>query len=80
MDRRRGCLDIAARSQTTHENHYGGAAPFWSFQRVKKPSLPQLTEGRDWATTDIDRFLLAKMQLGTQAVAHRRINALLYAV
>ncbi len=31
---------------------------FWSFQPLKKPPVPQSTE---WANTDIDRFVLAKL-------------------
>lgn len=35
---------------------------FWSFQPVKKPALPVLPKGKEWPATDIDRFLLVKMQ------------------
>src|SRR5439155_2773257 len=34
---------------------------FWSFQALKTPKVPQL-DGETWANTNIDRFVLAKLQ------------------
>lgn len=34
---------------------------FWSFQPLKTPKVPQL-DGETWAKTNIDRFVLAKLQ------------------
>jgi mono/diheme cytochrome c family protein len=34
---------------------------FWSFQRVRKPAVPASGKHR-WASSDIDRFLIAKIQ------------------
>jgi hypothetical protein len=34
---------------------------FWSFQRVKKPDVPEVGSS-GWATNDVDRFILAKLE------------------
>src|SRR5262245_33978449 len=34
---------------------------FWSFQPIKKASLPEVTY-RDWPKSDIDRFVLARLE------------------
>jgi mono/diheme cytochrome c family protein len=34
---------------------------FWSFQPLHTPAIPNVTD-RKWATTDIDRFVLAKLE------------------
>lgn len=37
------------------------ARQFWAFQPVRKPAVPKLKQN-DWARTDIDRFVLAKLE------------------
>lgn len=47
---------------------------FWSFQPVVKPKLPEVRQ-KQWAKTDIDRFVLAKLEersLGLARPADRR--------
>ncbi len=34
---------------------------FWSFQPIRKPPVPAVSHG-DWAKTDIDRFVLARLE------------------
>src|SRR6266508_3810449 len=34
---------------------------FWSFQPIRKPLVPAVSHG-DWAKTDIDRFVLARLE------------------
>jgi cytochrome c553 len=34
---------------------------FWSFQPIRKPSVPEPSNA-SWATTDIDRFILARLE------------------
>ena len=34
---------------------------FWSFQPVRKPELPEVA-GKGWARTDVDRFILARLE------------------
>ena len=47
---------------------------FWSFQPLREPELPQVKE-KSWAKTNIDRFVLAKLEsegLKPVAAADRR--------
>ncbi len=37
------------------------ARQFWSFQPVRKPALPAVKDA-SWATTEIDRFILARLE------------------
>ena len=37
------------------------ARQFWAFQPVRKPAVPKLKQN-DWARTDIDRFVLGKLE------------------
>jgi len=42
---------------------------FWSFQPVRKPSLPEVNN-EQWARTDVDRFILARLEAeGLQPVS-----------
>jgi hypothetical protein len=40
---------------------WAAARKFWSFQPVKKPALPAVKDTA-WASTDIDRFILAELE------------------
>ena len=45
---------------------------FWSFQPIAAPAVPAVTR-TDWAKTDIDRFILARLESeGLAPVADRR--------
>jgi len=47
---------------------------FWSFQPIRKPAVPAVSHG-DWAKTDIDRFVLARLEkdgLAPVATADKR--------
>jgi hypothetical protein len=41
---------------------------FWSFQQVRRPAVPQ-TRDRKWAKTNVDRFLLARLEAAGLAPA-----------
>lgn len=47
--------EISARTEAT------GSAGFWAFQPVKKPAIPRVKNAA-WARSDIDRFILAKLE------------------
>ncbi|HZJ14027.1 MAG TPA: PSD1 and planctomycete cytochrome C domain-containing protein [Chthoniobacteraceae bacterium] len=51
----------------------GGAQPsaieeaakhHWAFQPVRKPDVPAVTDAEKWAKSDLDRFILAKLEAG----------------
>jgi Protein of unknown function (DUF1549)/Protein of unknown function (DUF1553)/Planctomycete cytochrome C len=39
----------------------GGPSSFWSFQPVR-PVSPPVVQGQDWVRTEVDRFILAKLE------------------
>ena len=43
------------------EINWNDARQFWSFRPVQKPALPAVKDA-GWAKTDIDRFILARLE------------------
>lgn len=38
------------------------AKKHWAFQPIRKPSVPRPNDSQNWARSDLDRFILAKLQ------------------
>src|SRR4051812_17626926 len=56
-----GAPDPRAKSDAKKKPSLSDARKFWSFQAVKKPSVPKVTNA-SWPRSDIDRFILTKLE------------------
>ncbi|MDZ4830762.1 MAG: PSD1 and planctomycete cytochrome C domain-containing protein [Phycisphaerae bacterium] len=56
-----GTLDTAGPAITTKTWDIEKSKDFWAFKPPVKPTVPTVARG-DWPTSDIDRFVLAKME------------------